>query len=150
MDVDVFHFDAVVQMCLPVGLNPSARTLERILRRTLYRRTALGYSAAPAGVELARGLKLALREIEYGIEEVRAEHGLFVSRIVVGNIPHSDIHLLSAATNDVLAKFPDASVEILDGHYHDLLKPMVLSSSTSRRETGQSVGHAEHGSVYSD
>ena len=50
-----------------------------------------------------------------------AEHGHFVSRIAIGNIPHSDIHLLSAAINDLLAKYPDASVEVLDGHYNDLL-----------------------------
>ena len=41
--------------------------------------------------------------------------------MVVGNIPHSDIQLLSAAINELLLKFPDASVEVLDGHYNDLL-----------------------------
>jgi DNA-binding transcriptional LysR family regulator len=103
------------------SLHRSARTLERILRRTLYRRTAEGFTTTAAGTELARRLKVAAREIEYGIEEIRAEHGQFVSRIVVGNIPHSDIHLLSAAINDFLASFPDASVQVLDGHYNELL-----------------------------
>jgi DNA-binding transcriptional LysR family regulator len=64
---------------------------------------------------------IATREIEYGMDEVRAEHGPFVSRIIVGNIPHSDNHMLSVAIDNVLAKFPDASIEILDGHYQDLL-----------------------------
>jgi len=103
------------------SLHRAARALERILRRTLYRRTAQGFTTTPPGTELARRLKVAAREIEYGIDEIYAEHGQFISRVVVGNIPHSDIHLLSAAIDDLLAKFPDASVEVLDGHYPDLL-----------------------------
>jgi DNA-binding transcriptional LysR family regulator len=103
------------------SLHRSARTLERTLRRTLYRRTAQGFTTTPPGAELARRFKLAAREIEYGIDEIGAAQGRFVSRIVVGNIPHSNTHLISAAINELLAKFPDASVEVLDGHYNDLL-----------------------------
>lgn len=103
------------------SLHRSARSLERILRRTLYRRTAQGFTTTPPGAELARRFKLAAREIEYGIDEIGAAQGRFVSRVVVGNIPHSNTHLLSATINNLLAKFPDASVQVLDGHYNDLL-----------------------------
>jgi LysR family transcriptional regulator, regulator for genes of the gallate degradation pathway len=106
------------------SLHRSARTLERILRRTLYRRTAQGYTTTPPATELARRFKVAAREIEYGMDEIAAEHGPFVSRIVVGNIPHSDTHLLSAAINELLAKFPQAAVDVLDGHYSDLLNAL--------------------------
>ena len=113
------------------SLHRSARTLERILRRTLYRRTAQGYTTTPPATELARRFKVAAREIEYGMDEIGAEHGPFVSRIVVGNIPHSNMHLLSAAINEILAKFPDASVDVLDGHYNDLLNALRTAASTS-------------------
>ncbi len=103
------------------SLHRSARTLERVLRRPLYRRTAQGYTTTPTGTELARRFKLAAREIDYGMDEISAERGHFVSRVVVGNIPHSDIHLLSAAINELLSRFPHASVEVVDGHYNDLL-----------------------------
>jgi DNA-binding transcriptional LysR family regulator len=103
------------------SLHRSARSLERTLRRTLYRRTAQGFTTTPLGTELARRFKLAAREIVYGIDEIGAAQGRFVSRIVVGNIPHSNTHLLSATINELLAKFPNASVEVLDGHYNDLL-----------------------------
>jgi LysR family transcriptional regulator of gallate degradation len=103
------------------SLHRSARSLERTLRRTLYRRTAQGFTTTPPGTELARRFKLAAREIEYGIDEIGAAQGRFVSRIAVGNIPHSNTHLLSATINELLAKFPNASVEVLDGHYNDLL-----------------------------
>ena len=92
-----------------------------MLRRTLYRRTAQGFTTTPQAAELARRFKVALREIEYGLEELGAEQGRFISRIVVGNIPHSDVHLLSTAIKDLLAKFPDASVQVIDGHYDNLL-----------------------------
>jgi len=110
------------------SLHRSARTLERTLRRTLYRRTAQGFTTTPPGAELARRFKLAAREIEYGIDEIGAAQGRFVSHIVIGNIPHSNTHLISAAINELLAKFPDASVEVLDGHYNDLL--MALRSGS--------------------
>jgi LysR family transcriptional regulator of gallate degradation len=106
------------------SLHRSARTLERILRRTLYRRTAQGFTATPPAADLARRFKIAAREIEYGMDELEAERGHFASRIVVGNIPHSDAHLLSRAINDLLVRFPEASVEVIDGHYNDLLNAL--------------------------
>src|SRR3954471_3058143 len=63
------------------SLHRSARTLERILRRTLYRRTAQGFTTTPPAAELARRFKLAAREIEYGVDEISAERGHFVSKI---------------------------------------------------------------------
>src|SRR5262245_53485712 len=110
------------------SLHRSARTLERILRRTLYRRTAQGFTTTPAATELARRFKVAAREIEYAIDEINAERGTFASRIVVGNIPHSNVRLLSAAISALLAKFPDASVDVRDGHYDDLLAALRSGS----------------------
>ena len=105
---------AVVHRC-------RARDLERVLRRTLYQRTARGFTTTSQGAELARRFKVALREIEYGIEELHAAHGVVISRIALGNIPHSQTHLLSAAINEFSALYPDACVQVLDGHYEALL-----------------------------
>ena len=102
-------------------LHRAARTLERVLHRPLYRRTAQGYTTTPTGKELARRFKLAAREIDYAMDEIAAERGHFKSRVVVGNIPHSDPHFLSVAINQLLSRFPDISVEVVDGHYVDLL-----------------------------
>lgn len=103
------------------SLQRSARELERVLRRSLYHRTARGFTTSPQGSELARRFKVALREIEYGIEELQAAQGVFTSRIVLGNIPHSETHMLSAAINDLLTRYPHAKVQVLDGHYDALL-----------------------------
>src|SRR5438270_865342 len=77
------------------ALHRSARDLERVVRRSLYQRMARGLAPTSQARELARRLKVALREVEYGVEEIRAAQGIFTSRITVGNIPHSGTYLLS-------------------------------------------------------
>jgi DNA-binding transcriptional LysR family regulator len=98
-----------------------ARDLERELRRSLYRRTAQGVTTNQQGAELARRFQVALREIEYGLEELHAARGSVVSRIAVGNIPHSGERVLSAAVDALLASYPAAQVQVVDGHYDVLL-----------------------------
>lgn len=103
------------------ALHRSARDLERVIRRSLYQRMARGLAPTSQARELARRLKVALRELEYAIEEIRAAQGIFMSRISVGNIPHSGTHLLSKAINHFLALYPAAFVHVLDGPYEPLL-----------------------------
>ena len=103
------------------ALHRSARDLERVVRRSLYQRAARGLAPTSQARELARRLKVALRELEYGIDEMRTVQGIFTARIAVGNIPHSGTHLLSKAINQFLASYPAASVHILDGPYEPLL-----------------------------
>jgi len=64
---------------------------------------------------------VALREIEYGLEELHAAQGSVVSRIAVGNIPHSGERVLAAAVDALLASYPGAQVQVVDGHYGVLL-----------------------------
>jgi LysR family transcriptional regulator, regulator for genes of the gallate degradation pathway len=106
------------------SLHRSARTLERELRRSLYQRTAHGMTTTPYGYELARRYQVALREIEYALEELQAARGKIVSHIAVGHIPHSATQILSYTIKEFLAKYPAASVQILDGHYDDLLNAL--------------------------
>ena len=101
-----------------------ARDLERELRHSLYHRTAQGVTTNPQGAELARRFQVALREIEYGLEELHAARGSVVSRIAVGNIPHSGERVLSAAVDALLASFPTARVQVVDGHYEVLLNDL--------------------------
>jgi LysR family transcriptional regulator, regulator for genes of the gallate degradation pathway len=98
-----------------------ARDLERELRRSLYHRTAQGVTTNAQGTELARRFQVALREIEYGLEELYAAQGSVVSRIAVGNIPHSGERVLSAAVDALLASYPTVRVQVVEGHYDVLL-----------------------------
>lgn len=106
------------------SLSRPARELERELRRTLYQRTARGVAATAQGAELARRFQVALREIEYGVEELQAARGSVISRIAIGNIPHSGTQILSAAIDRLLASYPTARVEVVDGHYDVLLNDL--------------------------
>lgn len=101
-----------------------AKELERELRRTLYHRTARGVTTNAQGAELARRFQLALREIEYGLDELQAARGLVVSRISIGNIPHSGTQILSAAIDRLLASYPNARVDVVDDHYEVLLNDL--------------------------
>jgi LysR family transcriptional regulator of gallate degradation len=103
------------------ALHRPARDLERVVRKSLYQRMARGLAPTSQARELARLLKVALRELEYGIDEIQTVQGVFTTRIAVGNIPHSGTHLLSRAINEFLALYPAASVHVLDGPYEPLL-----------------------------
>jgi DNA-binding transcriptional LysR family regulator len=106
------------------SLHRSARELERELRRSLYRRTATGVTTTPYGSELARRIQVALGEIEYGLDELEAARGNIVSRIAIGNIPHSATQILSNTIKDFLSRYPTVRVRIVDGHYEDLLNEL--------------------------
>lgn len=103
------------------SLHRAARQLERELRRSLFQRTPRGVTTTPQGSELARRFQVARREIEYGLEEVQAARGVIVSRIAVGNIPHSGTHILSNAIQKLLAAYRNTHVQVIDGHYDALL-----------------------------
>lgn len=106
------------------SLHRSARQLERELRRSLFQRTARGVTTTTQGSELARRLQVAGREIEYGLEEMQAARGMIVSRIAVGNIPHSATRILSNAIQKLLAVYPDAHIQVIDDHYGALLSDL--------------------------
>jgi len=106
------------------SLHRAARELERELRRSLYRRTATGVTTTPYGSELARRVQVALGEIEYGLDELQVARGNIVSRIAIGNIPHSATQILSNAIKEFLSKYPTARIRIVDGHYEDLLNEL--------------------------
>jgi LysR family transcriptional regulator of gallate degradation len=103
------------------SLQRAARDLERALKRSLYQRTARGVTTNAQGAELARRFRVALQEITYGLEEIHAAQGSVVSRVAIGNIPHSGERILSAAASALLAAYPTAQVQVVDGHYEALL-----------------------------
>jgi len=103
------------------SLHRAAKSLERELRRRLYQRTSQGVTTNSQGTEIARRFQIALRELAYGLEELQAARGNVVSRVIIGNIPHSGIQILSSAIKEFFAEYPTATVQIVDGHYEALL-----------------------------
>jgi DNA-binding transcriptional LysR family regulator len=106
------------------SLHRAAKSIEGELRRRLFQRNRHGMTTNAQGTEVARRFQIALREIAYGIEELQAALGHVVSRIIIGNIPHSGGQILSAAINDFFATYPTAGVVVVDGHYEALLEDL--------------------------
>ncbi len=103
---------------------PLGPRVERELRRSLYRRTAPASRRPHTGPSSPDEFRLRSREIEYGLDELQAARGNIVSRIAIGNIPHSATQILSNAIKEFLSRYPTARVQIVDGHYEDLLNEL--------------------------
>jgi DNA-binding transcriptional LysR family regulator len=104
------------------SLQRAARDLERNLRTPLYAQTATGIVATPAAAEFARKVKLALREIRWGIEEVEAARGNIGGEIVIGAMLLAGSVMLASVINDFVSKYPNANVRILNGNADDMLR----------------------------
>src|SRR5262245_3542767 len=104
------------------SLQRAARDLERTLRTPLYAQTAAGIVATPQAAEFARKIKLALREIELGIEEVEAAHGSISGEIVIGAMLLSGSVVLASVIHEFVQQYPKANVRILNGNADDMLR----------------------------
>jgi LysR family transcriptional regulator, regulator for genes of the gallate degradation pathway len=108
----------------PRSLCRSVNDLERLLGRPLTQHTAHGFTTTLAGTELARRLKLAVREIEHARDEIGMVCGQAETRISIGAIPQCSMSIMSAAVDDLLRQYPSAQVVIADGPYDMLLNDL--------------------------
>ncbi len=104
------------------SLQRAARDLEKTLRTPLYAQTASGIVATPAAAEFARKIKLALREIDLGVEEVEAARGNIGGEIVIGAMLLAGSVVLASVINEFVSKYPNANVRILNGNADDMLR----------------------------
>jgi LysR family transcriptional regulator of gallate degradation len=103
------------------SLHRAARELERNLRRAIYYRGARGITTTDQGAELARQFKLAMRELDYGSDEIAARQGIVTSRIAIGTLATSGSFGLARAIDDFLAQARGAGVRIVEEPYEQLL-----------------------------
>jgi len=104
------------------SLQRAARDLERNLRTPLYAQTASGIVATPAAAEFARKVKLALREIQWGIDEVEAARGNIGGEIVIGAMLLAGSVMLASVISEFVSAYPSANVRILNGNADDMLR----------------------------
>jgi DNA-binding transcriptional LysR family regulator len=103
------------------SLQRAARDLERTLRTPLYIQTASGIMANPAAVEFSRKVKLALREVELGAQEIEAAKGNVGGEVVIGAMLLAGSVVLSSVLNEFVATYPNANVRVLNGNAEDML-----------------------------
>ena len=98
-----------------------ARDLEDYTKLTLYSRSRQGIDLTPSGKALYRAAMLAFSELDRGIEEVSAAHGLEVASISIGSLPLARSTILSDALNALSEKYPMVRIDVIDSPYKDLL-----------------------------
>jgi len=104
------------------SLHRGARELERTLRTALYVQTASGIMATPAAAQFARKLKLALREVQWAVDEVDAAKGNFGGEIVIGAMLLAGSVVLASVLNEFASEYPNANIRVLNGNAEDMLR----------------------------
>jgi LysR family transcriptional regulator of gallate degradation len=108
----------------PAWLQRAARDLERIVRRPLFAQTASGIVATPAAAEFARRIKLAQREIEFGIDELQTAMGNSGGEIVIGAMRVANSIMLASVVNEFASSYPNANIRILIGSPREMLRSL--------------------------
>lgn len=98
--------------------------LARIINQPVLENRSLN----PTGARIAACASLALREIELAHAELRERQGIFDSRLVIGALPLARTRIVPRAVAHLLAKYPSARLEILDGSYEFLLQRLRLGA----------------------
>jgi LysR family transcriptional regulator of gallate degradation len=104
------------------SLQRAARDLERTLRVPLYMQTASGIMATPPAAEFARKMKVAQREIDWGVDEVEAARGNVSGEIVIGALLMAGSVVLASVINELVSTYPTASIRVLSGNAEDVLR----------------------------
>jgi LysR family transcriptional regulator of gallate degradation len=104
------------------SLQRAARDLERTLRTPLYSQTASGIMATPAAAEFARKMKVAQREIDWGVDEVEAARGNVSGEIVIGALLLAGSVVLASVISELVTTYPTANIRILNGNAEDVLR----------------------------
>jgi len=107
------------------SLQRAARDLEGNLRVSLFYRTAAGMLVSPQGARFGRKMKLALQEIDWGMEEVEAARGRANQRMVIGAMPFGGSVLLASVLDDFLRKRPQADIHILSDSASEMAKRLL-------------------------
>ncbi|RST30675.1 LysR family transcriptional regulator [Sphingomonas ginkgonis] len=106
------------------ALHRAVRDLEQVTGQALIERRGRGSSLTPAGRRMARGVRLAEREIAAGIAEL-APDPRGAGRIVIGAMPMSRAHLLPRALAAFTREAPGVAIEVVEGSWRELADPLL-------------------------
>ena len=108
------------------SIHRAARDLEHYLGKNIFQQSAHGVVATRAGNELSRRLSLALREIDWAIEEVHAASGQYVGSLRVGAMPMAGSILLAHVLNEMTQLYEGLHVYISTGSSAVLTRDLHL------------------------
>ena len=105
------------------ALHRAVREIEQIVSRSLIERRGRGMQVTPAGRRLARGIRLAAREIAAGIAEATEDQSA-VGPLLIGAMPLARARVLPLAVAALQLDDPAATTLIVEGSWRDLVEPL--------------------------
>ena len=102
-------------------LHRAARDLERLSGLPLFVQSSRGVTPTPAAEALARHARLALAELNQGLEEAGEHLGHDSGTIIIGTMPLARTSILPAAIDQLVRERPGVQIQAIDGPYRDLL-----------------------------
>lgn len=106
------------------SLHRAVNDLALSLRRPLAERRGKIVVLTDAGLQLARGFRLARVELETGLAELAALKGHETRRIAIGAMPLSRARVLPAAVTRFLRRNPQVRISIIEGSRAELVEPL--------------------------
>lgn len=106
------------------SLQRAMRDLEANLSMPLLYRTAMGALVNPKGLEMGRRFKIALQEIEFGIEEMAELAGQSQREMAIGALPFGGSVLLGGVCDEFTRANPHAKLQISSDGAHDMLEKL--------------------------
>lgn len=103
------------------SLHRSARGLEKLIGRELFANTAQGVVTNEVGARLSGDLLLAIRELEWALEEINAEKGELRGRLLVGSLLLAGNQYIALAVDRFVTSHPGVNLRLDHGSYDDLL-----------------------------
>ena len=104
-----------------VALHRAARDLERTLGKAVFVPGKSGQVTTPAAAELARRMSIALREIDWAMEEIAAAQGRKGGTLRLGAMPLAGGFLLGQVLDEIMRQFPSARAFVRTADGTDLL-----------------------------
>lgn len=106
----------------------AAREIERLVGVPLFEGTHRALRLTAAGEVLAMKAGLVLKEIETAHAELREARGRFDGHLVIGTLPLGRTRIVPEAVVALMARHPEATVEIIDGPYDSLAHQLRIGA----------------------
>jgi LysR family transcriptional regulator of gallate degradation len=106
------------------SLQRAARDLEKNLNAPLFNRNAHGVLVSQIGRRFGARIRLALREIEWGFDEVSVAQGGASRQMVIGAMPFGGSMLMASCLDDFLRLHPRADIRIMNDSAAAILKSL--------------------------
>lgn len=107
------------------AIHRAVRELEDICAMRLAERRGRGMMLTSSGRSMARGVRLAAREISAGIEEACGEPDAGTRRIALGAMPLSRALVLPWALARFLREETGTTIDVVEGSWRELVEPLL-------------------------